>query len=123
MPGQRAFWNARKETRRREERESEVLGLMQRQLHYAYDQLPFYRRHYDRAGFHPDMVTSIASFTERVPIITKQMLATTRRNIRRSAAILGRRASISAVCTARPAPAASRRSMRFRATTGTTSPT
>jgi phenylacetate-CoA ligase len=36
--------------------------------------LPFYRRHYDRAGFRPDMVTSIASFTERVPIITKQML-------------------------------------------------
>ena len=74
MAGQRAFWNARKETRTREERESEVLGLMQRQLRYAYEKLPFYRRHYDRAGFHPDMVTSIASFTERVPIITKQML-------------------------------------------------
>ena len=74
MAGQREFWNSGKETRTREEREAEVLSLMQRQLCYAYEKLPFYRRHYDRAGFHPDRVTSIASFTEHVPIITKQML-------------------------------------------------
>jgi len=74
MAAQQTFWNPGKETRTREEREAEVLGLMQRQLRYAYEQLPFYRRHYDRAGFHPDKVTSIARFTELVPIITKQML-------------------------------------------------
>ncbi|MFB9268985.1 phenylacetate--CoA ligase family protein [Bradyrhizobium erythrophlei] len=74
MEKPRAYWNSEKETRPRDVREAEVLGLMQRQLRYAYDHLPFYRRHYDRAGFHPDQVTSIATFTARVPIITKQML-------------------------------------------------
>src|ERR1700692_1268697 len=74
MGGQRSFWDPGKETRSREEREAEVLSLMRRQLDYVYEQLPFYRRHYDKAGFRPDMVTSVASFTERVPIITKQML-------------------------------------------------
>ena len=74
MAGQKTYWNADKETRLREEREAEILDLMQRQLRYAYEHLPFYRRHYDRARFTPDKVTSIASFTELVPIITKQML-------------------------------------------------
>jgi len=74
MAGDRSYWNPGKETRGRTEREAEVLSLMQRQLRYVYEQLPFYRRHYDKAGFRPDMVTSIASFTETVPIITKQML-------------------------------------------------
>lgn len=74
MPKQGAYWDAAKETRSRAERETEVLQLMQRQLRYAYENLPFYRRHYDRAGFSPDEVTSIARFTERVPVITKQML-------------------------------------------------
>ncbi|MFN4208023.1 MAG: phenylacetate--CoA ligase family protein [Agrobacterium albertimagni] len=68
------FWNLQKETRSREVRETEVLGLMRAQLCYVYENLPFYRRHYDKAGFHPDQVTSVAAFTERVPIITKQML-------------------------------------------------
>lgn len=74
MAVSQGFWNAGKETRTREERETEILGLMQRQLRYAYDHLPFYRRLYDRVDFHPDEVTSIARFTERVPIVTKQML-------------------------------------------------
>lgn len=74
MGEQRAYWNSEKETRLREAREAEILGLMQRQLRYAYEHLPFYRRHYDQAGFHPDEVNSIADFTVRVPIITKQML-------------------------------------------------
>ncbi len=74
MPDRGAYWDRAKETRSREEREAEILLQMQRQLRYVYQELPFYRRHYDRAGFTPDQVTSIASFTERVPIITKQML-------------------------------------------------
>ena len=61
MAGQKAYWNADKETRSREEREAEILGLMQRQLRYAYEHLPFYRRHYDRAGFTPDKVTWLVS--------------------------------------------------------------
>lgn len=58
----------------REEREAEVLALLRHQLHYAYARLPFYRRHYDAHGFHPDQVQSLADFTERVPVITKSML-------------------------------------------------
>jgi hypothetical protein len=42
MAGQKAYWNADKETRSREKREVEILGLMQRQLRYAYEHLPFY---------------------------------------------------------------------------------
>lgn len=63
-----------RETRSRQEREAEVLGLLRRQLGYVYETLPFYRRHYDAHGFHPSQVTSLADFTERVPVITKSML-------------------------------------------------
>lgn len=58
----------------RAEREAEVLALLRRQLDYAYAKLPFYRRHYDAHGFHPDQVKSLADFTARVPVITKTML-------------------------------------------------
>jgi len=68
------YWNAAKETRSRAEREAEVLGLMQQQLAYVYEHLPFYRRHYDAHGFHPRDVLTIADFTTKVPVITKQML-------------------------------------------------
>ena len=47
---------------------------LQTQLRHVYDTLPFYRRHYDQHGFHPDQVSSLDDFTARVPIITKQML-------------------------------------------------
>ncbi len=68
------YWDRPKETRTREERETEVLSRLQAQLRHVYDNLPFYRRHYDRHGFHPDQVRSLDDFTARVPIITKQML-------------------------------------------------
>jgi len=68
------YWDRAKETRTREEREAEVLALLQKQLRYVYDNLGFYRRHYDQHGFHPDQVRSLDDFTSRVPIITKQML-------------------------------------------------
>lgn len=63
-----------RETRSREDREAEVLGLLRQQLYYAYEKLPFYRQHYDTHGFHPDQVKSLADFTQRVPVITKSML-------------------------------------------------
>jgi phenylacetate-CoA ligase len=68
------YWDRAKETRTREEREVEVLSLLQAQLHHVYRNLGFYRRHYDRCKFHPDQVKSLDDFTKRVPIITKQML-------------------------------------------------
>lgn len=68
------YWNEPMETRSRADREAEVLGLLQRQLHRAYGELPFYRHHYDAHDFHPSQVTSLDDFTRLVPIITKQML-------------------------------------------------
>ena len=68
------FWDRAKETRPRAEREADILAGLQRQLHYAYETLGFYRRHYDAHKFHPDQVTSLDDFTRRVPIITKDML-------------------------------------------------
>jgi phenylacetate-CoA ligase len=55
-------------------REAHVLSFVQHQLRYVYENLPFYRRHYDSHGFHPDHVRSLSDFTARVPIITKSML-------------------------------------------------
>jgi len=83
------FWNEAKETKAPADRESEVLHLLQGQLRRAYEGLPFYRRHYDAHGFHPDQVKTLADFSARVPIITKQMLRddqaafTTLRELRR----------------------------------------
>ena len=55
-------------------RDSLILERVQHQLRYAYDKLPFYRRHYDEHGFKPEMVKSLEDFTTRVPVITKKML-------------------------------------------------
>jgi phenylacetate-CoA ligase len=66
--------NSERERLPRAAREAQVLSLLQRQLRYAYANLPFYRRHYDAHGFHPDQVRSLADFTQRVPVITKSML-------------------------------------------------
>jgi len=68
------YWDRQAETAQRAEREAKVLSLLQAQLHAVYERIPFYRRHYDQHGFHPDQVRSLMDFAQRVPIITKQML-------------------------------------------------
>lgn len=75
--GERGFpryWNAVRETRDPAERNALILDRIHHQLTYAYEELPFYRRHYDAHGFHPRQVRSIDDFTRRVPVITKHML-------------------------------------------------
>jgi phenylacetate-CoA ligase len=69
-----AYWNRAKETASRSEREAEVLALLREQLAYVYESIPLYREHYDAAGFHPRQMETLADFTRRVPVITKQML-------------------------------------------------
>ena len=69
-----AYWDEAKETLPREEREQNTLTALRSMLHRVYDYLPFYRRHYDAHGFRPDSVKTLQDFTERVPVITKQML-------------------------------------------------
>ena len=71
---ERQYWNREKETLPVEEREAQVLALVREQLDHVYASLPFYRRLYDSAGFHPEQVQSWDDFTKRVPVVTKQML-------------------------------------------------
>ncbi|MDT0201690.1 AMP-binding protein [Nocardioides sp. AE5] len=68
------FWDEARETMPRADRDAVILTRIQHQLHFVYENLPFYRRHYDNHGFHPDTVTSLDDFTRKVPVITKKML-------------------------------------------------
>ncbi|NMM87399.1 phenylacetate--CoA ligase [Rhodococcus sp. SRB_17] len=68
------FWDEARETMPRFERDRVILERVQHQLHYAYENLPFYRRHYDNHEFKPSDVQSLADFTAKVPVITKKML-------------------------------------------------
>lgn len=67
------YWHPARELRDPEERERMALVQLRKQLARAYT-LPFYRRHWDANGFHPDQVRSFDDFTKRCPIITKKML-------------------------------------------------
>ncbi|ANH37611.1 Phenylacetate-coenzyme A ligase [Nocardioides dokdonensis FR1436] len=68
------FWDEARETMAPEQRDELVLGRIQQQLRRVYDELPFYRRHYDAHSFHPDDVKTLEDFTTKVPVITKKML-------------------------------------------------
>jgi phenylacetate-CoA ligase len=68
------YWDRPKETASRADRETSVLSSLQRQLTRAYEKIPFYRCLYEQHGFHPREVRTLADFTRRVPIVTKQML-------------------------------------------------
>lgn len=68
------FWDAERETLPARQRDALILERVQYQLRYAYDRLPFYRRHYDAHGFHPDAVRSLEDFTTKVPVVTKKDL-------------------------------------------------
>ncbi|TCK27850.1 phenylacetate--CoA ligase family protein [Pseudonocardia endophytica] len=68
------YWDSERETRDPAKRDVLILERIQHQLHRVYDELPFYRRHYDAHGFHPDQVRTLEDFTAKVPVITKTML-------------------------------------------------
>jgi phenylacetate-CoA ligase len=68
------YWDRERETADPAERDAGTLRQLQKQLARCYAELPFYRRHWDAHGFHPDQVTSLAAFTERCPIVTKKDL-------------------------------------------------
>lgn len=72
--GYKRYWDEQRETMDPREREKLILERIQHQLAYAYEQLPFYRRHYDAHGFRPEQVRSLEDFTTKVPVITKKML-------------------------------------------------
>jgi phenylacetate-CoA ligase len=68
------YWDAARETRDPGERDAASLAQLQRQLQRCYGELPFYKRHWDAHGFHPDQATSWEEFTRRCPILTKKEL-------------------------------------------------
>jgi phenylacetate-CoA ligase len=74
LSGYRRYWDEERETLPPRQRDRIVLERVQHQLRYAYRTLPFYRRHYDAHGFHPDQVRSLEDFTTKVPVITKKDL-------------------------------------------------
>ena len=74
LAGHRPFWDEERETMPPRQRDAVVLARVQHQLQRVYAELPFYRRHYDAHGFHPDQVRSLEDFTTLVPVITKKDL-------------------------------------------------
>src|ERR1700739_4678707 len=71
--GERRYYDPERETLAPHERAARALGRLQVQLRRCRE-LPFYRRHWDAAGFHPDQVRSWEDFTARCPVIDKRML-------------------------------------------------
>lgn len=65
------YWNRYAETLTRDQLNALHLRRLKRLLEYAYRRSAFYRQHWDRAGFHPDQVTSLRDFRERVPLTDK----------------------------------------------------
>jgi phenylacetate-CoA ligase len=55
-------------------RDARSLHQLQLQLARCYERIPFYRRHWDAAGFHPDQVRTWEDFTARCPTIDKKLL-------------------------------------------------
>jgi len=68
------FWDETRETQPLEERKKLILERIQKQIAYAYEGLPFYRKLYDRHGVKPSDIRTMEDFTQRVPVVTKQML-------------------------------------------------
>jgi len=70
----RRYWDEERETMPRAERERFILKRIKEQLEYVYARTSFYRELYDRHRVKPDSIRSLEEFTEKVPIVTKQML-------------------------------------------------
>ena len=48
------IWNENAECMEREEKEELQLALFQQQVKRVYENVPFYKKKFDEAGFHPD---------------------------------------------------------------------
>jgi phenylacetate-CoA ligase len=74
MDGYRRYWNEERETLPPQERRRVIFERIKHQLEYVYARTRFYRDLYDRHGVKPEAIRSLEEFTEKVPIVTKQML-------------------------------------------------
>jgi phenylacetate-CoA ligase len=66
------FWNRETETLPRAQQETHQWRLLWRQLCYAYDHSPYYRRRFDDAGTNPHEFRSIADYFASIPFLKKE---------------------------------------------------
>lgn len=68
------FFDEARETMAPEQRDGLILERVRHQLAYVYDNVPFYRRHYDAHGLKPGDVRTLEDFARKVPVVTKRQL-------------------------------------------------
>lgn len=78
MATERTYFDAARETLAPQERGERALAQLKLQLRRCAG-LPFYRRHWQAAGFDPERVRSWEDFTARCPVIDKSMLVADQR--------------------------------------------
>jgi phenylacetate-CoA ligase len=66
------FWNRETETLPCIEQQAHQWRLLLRQLCYAYDHSPYYRRHFDDAGANPHQFRSRTDYLELIPFLKKE---------------------------------------------------
>jgi phenylacetate-CoA ligase len=66
------FWNRDTETLACAQLQDHQWQLLRRQLRYAYERSPYYRRRFDDAGANPHQFRSLADYFERIPYLKKE---------------------------------------------------
>ncbi|WP_298535004.1 phenylacetate--CoA ligase family protein [uncultured Methanobrevibacter sp.] len=67
------IWNENAECMGREEKEEMQLALFQQQVKRVYENVPFYKKKFDDAGFHPDDLKTLED-VNKIPFTTKDDL-------------------------------------------------
>ncbi len=71
MPTYSEYWNPKNETMPREQLQQLQLIKLQRMCEYAYATVPFHRRRWDDAGFHPEQLKTLDDL-RRIPFMTRE---------------------------------------------------
>ena len=64
------IWNEKAECMEREEKKEMQLALFQQQVKRVYENVPFYKKKFDEAGFHPDDLKTLEDVS-KIPFTTK----------------------------------------------------
>lgn len=64
------IYDKKLETMSREEMKALQLEKLKKAVRYAYEKVPFYKKKYDAAGFHPDMLNTLDDI-RRIPFVEK----------------------------------------------------
>ena len=64
------IWNENAECMERQEKEEMQLALLQKQVKRVYENVPFYKKKFDDAGFHPDDLKTLEDIS-KIPFTTK----------------------------------------------------